>query len=120
MNAQPNPVHLAVRGLCPAPSEADRVRWDLEAQLRQSRAECQRLAARLDKIVPSPFLIDVEVEPAITNRAPEDCREVVYAEREADEAVVDDAIAWLVEKHADELSRKVAKLQKVADLQAAR
>jgi hypothetical protein len=108
MNALPNPVHLAIRGLCAPATDTDRIQF-LEA-------ECRRLRTRLDSdmrpaVLREPFEYEVCTREAVCSWGWSGCEAEYTTVAARDESVLK-AVDWLIEQHMGELEAKVAELEK--------
>lgn len=116
MSALPLPLQQALRAVIPTPTDAERIAA-LQSEVRRLRAELQSVRENYQSLLRLPFQFDVMTKPAVTHLAPENCSEAEYATRFASDSVVHEAADWLIDKYMPELEAKVAKLQKVVDLE---
>lgn len=110
MSALPAPLQAALRGVCPAPTDADRIQF-LEA-------ECHRLRTRAEAdmrpaVLREPFEYEVCTKPAVISWGPSGC-EAEYTTRTASDENVLKAIDWLIDKYMHELEAKVDELERQA------
>lgn len=108
MNALPAPLQTALRGVCPAPTDADRIQF-LEAECRRLRTRAE--ADMRPAVLREPFEYEVCTKPPVISWGPSGCQ-AEYATRTASDENVLKAIDWLIDKYARELEHKVAELEK--------
>lgn len=116
MNAAlPLPLQQALRGVMPPPTDAERIAA-LQSEVRRLRAELQSVRENYQSLLRLPFQFQVKVRGSRIGH-PDNWEPDSYATRTADDSVVHEAADWLIDKYMPELENKVAKLQKVADLE---
>lgn len=111
MNALHPVMAEALRGIAPPPITPSRIVQDellRRAVIAERRAS--ELQDQLDRLLRTPFTIEVQTRAAVTNREPDFCSEAEYGEVEAPQHLVARAVDWLIDKHMRELEAKVAEL----------